>query len=397
MTTQEYILLRAPGRKANTLLGAVRGGEALGDVEIEVDARKLTPKEVRDARQDPSTLHAAPVMEVKLARPFEAHEGAQATDLKNATWGLNAVGAVDSPFTGAGVVAAVLDTGIAAGHAAFRGKELIQQDFTGEGDGDQNGHGTHCAGTFFGGEVGGLRIGVAPGVQRALIGKVLDARGRGSTRQILDGVLWAVQNGANVISMSIGLDFPGVVARLVASGYEVEPATSIALSAYRENVRLFDTLAGLVRAHSAMFSKAILIGAAGNESRRPNYTIATAPPAAADGFVSVGALGQGPDGRLTIASFSNSGPTVAGPGVAIKSAAHDQPEGLRSLNGTSMATPHVAGIAALWLERITAQNPKAHISQLEARLIGSCASDLLAVAGEELNDAGAGLVRAPTA
>ena len=253
---------------------------------------------------------------------------------------------------------AVLDTGIDAGHEAFAGKTVVQKDFTKEGDGDGNGHGTHCAGTVFGGSVGGLRIGVAPGVEKALIGKVLNAQGSGTTEQILDGLLWAVREGANVVSMSIGLDFPGLVRALIEQrGLELEPATSIALTAFRENVRLFDAIAQLVRAHSSMFANAILVAAAGNESERPRYEIATAPPAAADGIVSVGALEKRPGTplQLGVARFSNAGPVVAGPGVAVTSAKVGG--GLRDLNGTSMATPHVAGVAALWLEQIRSINP----------------------------------------
>ena len=67
---------------------------------------------------------------------------------------------------------------------------------TGEGNGDTHGHGTHCAGTIFGGTVGGVRIGIAPGIDRAFIGKVLDGGGGGSTDQILDGIMWAARSGA---------------------------------------------------------------------------------------------------------------------------------------------------------------------------------------------------------
>ena len=83
------------------------------------------------------------------------------------------MGADTSSCTGNGIVVAVLDTGIDASHPAFAGVEVIQKDFTGEGDGDQHGHGTHCAGTIFGRNVNGTRIGVAMGVKKALIGKVL--------------------------------------------------------------------------------------------------------------------------------------------------------------------------------------------------------------------------------
>jgi subtilisin family serine protease len=402
MAKQRYVVLRATGGRSGVLGGAagtgaaggiLGGAEALRDAEVRAETAELTSKELSDARRDPGVLRAAPVMPVALIKPKAT--AAEAAAAAGAAWGVEAVGALQSPFTGAGVTVAVLDTGVDAGHDAFRGKPIVQKDFTGEGDGDGNGHGTHCAGTVFGGEVAGLRIGVAPGVQRALIGKVLDANGSGSTEQILDGLLWAVREGANVVSMSIGFDFPGLVRFLVERrGLEIEPATSQALAAYRENVRLFDTLADLVRAHSSMFSNAILVAAAGNESERPRYEIATAPPAAADGIVSVGALQKqaGAQLRLTIASFSNALPVVSGPGVAVQSAKAGG--GLASLSGTSMATPHVAGVAALWLEQIRSTNPNAHIRQLEGRLIGSATLENLAQ-GEDPADAGAGLVQAP--
>ncbi|WP_211193338.1 S8 family serine peptidase [Actinoplanes sp. TBRC 11911] len=109
---------------------------------------------------------------------------------------MTAVGAAGSPFTGASVRVAVLDTGIDAAHPAFTGVSLTQKDFTGEGDGDENSHGTHCAGTVFGRDVGGTRIGVARGVTDVLIGKVLIKRGVGSTANLAAGTHWAVTNGA---------------------------------------------------------------------------------------------------------------------------------------------------------------------------------------------------------
>lgn len=393
MAKQRYVVLRATGGRSGVLGGTRGRTEAPREVEVSAETTVLTNRELSEARKDPALIRAAPVMPVVLIKPKPTAAAAEETT--PATWGVEAVGALQSPYTGAGVTVAVLDTGIDASHDAFRGKPIVQKDFTGEGDGDGNGHGTHCAGTFFGGEVTGLRIGVAPGVRRALVGKVLDANGSGTTEQILDGLLWAVREGANVVSMSIGFDFPGLVRHLVdQEGLEIEPATSQALSAYRENVRLFDALADLVRAHSSMFSNAILVAAAGNESERPRYEIATAPPAAADGIISVGALQKqtGAGLRLGIARFSNSMPVVSGPGVDIRSARAGG--GLTSLDGTSMATPHVAGVAALWLEQIRGTNPNAHIRQLEGRLIGAAILDNLAD-GEDPADAGAGLVQAP--
>lgn len=70
----------------------------------------------------------------------------------------------------------------------------------------------------------------------------------GATPQLLDAILWAVERGAHVISMSIGIDFPAYQQRLVASGFPPDVATSKALDAYRENVLLFERLAAMIKA-----------------------------------------------------------------------------------------------------------------------------------------------------
>ena len=135
--------------------------------EPEISTHDMDSQQLHEAAQDPDILSVARVIPTQLVTPFE---GPSVADGAGSTWGISAVGADTSPATGAGIRVAVLDTGIDADHPAFAGVNLIQKDFSGDGDGDRQGHGTHCAGTVFGRDVGGLRIGVAPGVTEALIG-----------------------------------------------------------------------------------------------------------------------------------------------------------------------------------------------------------------------------------
>lgn len=229
----------------------------------------------------------------------------------------------------------------------------------GEGNGDRNGHGTHCAGTICGRDVKGTRIGIAPGISRLLVGKVLGENGGGSTDAILDAMHWALRNGAHVISMSLGMDFPGFQRALVRNGMPEEVATSMALEGYLANVRLFDRISELIRAGEFIGRHAIVVAATGNESRRgtsSGFVIAKGPPAAADGFISVGAVQatNNPAKRFKVAPFSNSKADIAAPGVGIWSAWPGG--GLKPLSGTSMATPHVAGVAALWAHKSISEN-----------------------------------------
>jgi subtilisin family serine protease len=388
---QKHIVLRS-NRSAtgDIFLGPTTGPMEAPSAGIKVDVEDIDPARVGRLTQQRDVIAVAPSIPMKLVSPLDVVAQPAATS----NWGVAAVGADTSPFTGAGVVVSVLDTGIDAAHPAFAGVQVVEKDFTGEGNGDTHGHGTHCAGTIFGRDVSGARIGVARGVTKALVGKVLGSQG-GSSESIVTAIQWAVENGAHVISMSLGIDFPGLVALLEQNGFPPELAASRALEGYRANVQLFERLASLVRAQGAFRQATITVAAAGNESQRdvdPRFVIAVSPPAVAEGILSVAALGQGAGG-LTVAPFSKTGANVAAPGVAIISARPGG--GLQTMSGTSMATPHVAGLAALWAEKIMAVAPLVGLT-LTARLVGSGTMDGLAP-GVDPVDVGVGLLKAPQA
>lgn len=393
---REHVILRTfgPGSGGGFLSGGPGGlpAAAPAPARVGVEMEMLSAGDAAKVAKKQEVAAVAPVMPMRLVEPLD--EGLAAPTAAGADWGVEAVGAVSSPFTGEGIVVAVLDTGIDAAHAAFQGVNLVQRSFTGSADAsDEHGHGTHCAGTIFGRDVAGVRIGVARGVQKALIGKVLGAGGGGS-HQIVQAIQWAVTEGANVISMSLGMDFPGYQKQLVTqAGMPEEVATSMALEGYRMNVLLFERLASMVLAMSDFMQTTLLIAAAGNESRTnidPDFKIAVAPPAVAEGMISVAALGRTADG-LTPASFSNTGALIAGPGVAITSAKRGG--GLVSMSGTSMATPCVAGVAALWAQKLSAGGPL-NTKILTARLLASGTSRGIAP-GVAAGDIGSGLVQAP--
>jgi subtilisin family serine protease len=384
---QPYIVFEV---QSTPLLGRrLRGRESFGPSSAVLSVESLTTSDAADARRAPGLVVAEP-LPTKLIQPVAA-AGATGPAEPGTAWGVEAVGATESPFSGKGIKVAVLDTGIDASHEAFNGLQITQRDFTGAGDGDKGGHGTHCAGTVAGQEVKGFRYGVAPGIDELLVGKVLGVDG-GTTDGIARAMLWALESGANIISMSLGLDFPGLVARWAGKGLSLQPATSRALEAYRDNLRLFGALAAYIRASSAFGRTALVVAATGNESQRGSaepYTIGVAPPAASEGFIAVGALRKGPDGGLAVADFSNTGPAVAAPGVDIVSARKGG--GFTSMSGTSMATPHVVGVAALWAESLMASTGQLDPGLLAARLTGN-SRELPDVAAA---DGGAGLVQAP--
>ncbi len=284
-------------------------------------------------------------------------------DTANFTWGLNATNAIQSQHSGKGVKVSILDTGFDQFHPDFAGRIVTAKSFV-DGDpdpADMHGHGTHCIGTACGNvDINGLRYGVAPGSE-IYAGKVLSNAGSGAQEYILNGILWATEQGCKVISMSIeSRIFPG-------QGYDL----------------VYERFA-----QDAMSKGAILVAAAGNRSYRSvGYYNPVGSPADCPSILSVAAL----DANMNIADFSNrsinpnSQIDISGPGVDVYST-WPMPKRYRRISGTSMATPHVAGILALLWEKY----PNATPAEITLELLRFAKRLPLPSI-----DAGSGLVMAP--
>ncbi len=300
-----------------------------------------------DAAPEPPVRPTAP------APPF--------ADTAEFTWGLQATGVVTSPQSGEGIKVAVLDTGLDLTHPDFAGRPISTQSFVaGESVQDGHGHGTHCIGTACGPRAPetGRGYGIA---NRAEIfaGKVLADTGSGSDAGIIAGINWAVTNGCHVISLSLGAD--------VAS---VHPPYTVV-------------------GQRALDAGSMIVAAAGNNAdRRAGNFGFVGTPANSPFIMAVGALDQ----NLEMANFSartlpniqGGQVDIAGPGWQVYSS-WTMPDRYRTISGTSMATPHVAGIAALW-----------------AQLTGFRGRDLWATLAQDSQrllqmsmDVGGGLVLAP--
>lgn len=360
---------------------------------LEVISAELSLKQVEDLGKSNSQFRCyAPAMPVKLIHPIA--KSAVESASKQLQWNIETVCPQISKYTGKGITCSVLDTGIDKFSEAFKGITLIEKDFTNEGNGDTNGHGTHCAGIFFGRTILGQNIGIAKGVDKALIGKVISKESN-DISAVINGIDWAVKNGANIISISLGIDYPGYVEKLTQEyNMPIQLATSKALYDYRNTVRLFESYFSFLNAQSKRGSlqPVVMVAAAGNESRRDlnsNFVINLSPPALIDGIIAVSAL-ERKEKKLYAAYFSNIGATISAPGVDIISA--DIGGGTVSMSGTSMAAPHVAGCAALWAEKLSETNSFS-LQNLSAHLLTSAKKENIDNWREV--DHGVGIVQAP--
>ena len=304
--------------------------------------------------------------------------------------GLIAVGAHTTPFTGQGVTVAVLDTGIDETHPAFQGKTILKKDFTGEGVSDQDvrdnvGHGTHCAATICGAPVGDTRVGVASGAVKLCVGKVL-GKGGGTLEMLLKGLCWAVlDQKASVVSMSLGYDLAGNTKRMIAKGVDAALATQAAMRQQSDIIKGITTLRAFLE---SQLPNVVFVAATGNESDRPRFVLDASLPAAE--LFSVGAVGPSGD-KWDIAPFSNGRAQIVAPGVDVFSAAPGG--GWAVMSGTSMATPHVAGVAALWTEKLRNEGVISIPESVRSAIKSHAVRQPLLT--NDINAIGVGLVQAP--
>src|SRR3569832_85484 len=294
---------------------------------------RMTPQQAEALAADPSVL----LVEEDQIITIDATEA-------NATWGLDRIDQADLPLnatynydaTASNVYAYVIDTGIYFPHNEFGGRAVLGYDCVNDGRNglDCNGHGTHEAGT-----IGGSVYGVAKSVNLYAV-RVLNCSGSGTTSSVIAGIDWvtAERKSPAVANMSLGggasTAHNNAVRNSVASG------VTYAIAAGNSN-------ADACASSPSRVAEAITVGASASTDAR--------------------------------ASFSNYGSCVDlfAPGVNITSAWYTGATALANLSGTSMATPHTAGAAALYL----AQNPTKTPAEVQAAVKAGTVSGRLSAIG----------------
>lgn len=337
----EYIVVFRPGTPGNAVnqaAGIARGSGAsihfVYDSALQGFAASLPEQALNGLVHNPNVEY----IEVDQTITLD-------TSQTSATWGIDRIDQHALPlnntytynFTGAGVTAYIIDTGILASHTQFGGRASVGTDTVGDGRNgvDCNGHGTHVAGT-----VGGSTYGVAKGVTIVAV-RVLNCSGSGSTSGVIAGIDWVTSHHTSsaVANMSLG---GGI-------------STSL------------DT--ALTNSVNAGVTYAV---AAGNSNR----DACKFSPARAAAAITVGATTSS-DAR---ASYSNYGKCVDifAPGSSITSAwIGSSNTATNTISGTSMATPHVTGVAALYLQA----HPSTAPAVVAAAIIGAATANKVTNSG----------------
>lgn len=330
----QYLVFLGAGASESQVNGSARAAEARGgEVEdrftnLKAYAAELSASELESVRQDPRVSFVA---EDQVVTTMATQSGA--------TWGLDRIDQRNRPLsgtftytaTGAGVRAYIIDTGINASHSDFGGRVApgVTAINDGRGSSDCNGHGTHVAGT-----VGGARYGVAKSATLVPV-RVLGCDGSGTNSGVIAGMDWvAGQGGGSVANMSLG------------GGASTATDSAIARM----------TAAGVTT-----------VVAAGNE----NQNACNVSPARAPSAITVAATTSS-DAR---ASFSNYGSCVDifAPGQSITSDWIGSTSATNTISGTSMASPHVAGVAAQYLQR----NPGSSPSTVTNAILGNSTANVV--------------------
>ncbi|MEV0525405.1 S8 family serine peptidase [Streptomyces sp. NPDC050439] len=335
--------------------GARADVRAAGDTTVRRTLKSLNADAITTPKQDATDLWSALVADKGGATASGVSrvwlDGVRKASLDKSVPQIGADKAWAAGFDGKGVKVAVLDTGVDATHADLKDQVVAEKNFTPAADAkDRYGHGTHvasiAAGT--GAKSGGKLKGVAPGA-KLLNGKVLDDGGSGDDSGIIAGMEWAAEQGADIVNLSLGGgDTPGI-----------------------------DPLEAEVNKLSA--DKGILFAIAAGNDGSPG---SVGSPGSADAALTVGAV----DDNDKLADFSSQGPRVgdgaikpdvtapgvditaaAAPGSVIDQEVGQKPEGYLTISGTSMATPHVAGAAAL----LKQQHPDWKYAELKGALTAS--------------------------